>query len=60
MIQDSEDKALADEQRNDDTTQDDLVDTETNTKTIADDGSKPEDDLYTAVSIEEDIDKLSN
>jgi hypothetical protein len=30
------------------------------TKTIADDGSKPEDDLYTTVGIEEDIDKLSN
>jgi hypothetical protein len=28
--------------------------------TTADDGSKPEDDLYTAVSIEEDFDKLSN
>jgi hypothetical protein len=59
-IQDSEHDALEDERSNDDTTQHDLVDTNTITKTIADDGSKPEDDLYTAVSIEEDIDKLSN
>jgi hypothetical protein len=63
-IQDSEHDALEDERSNDDTTQDDLVDmnTITNpiTNTIADDGAKPEDDLYTAVSIEEDIDKLSN
>jgi hypothetical protein len=30
------------------------------TTTIADDNLKPEDNLYTAVSMEEDIDKLSN
>jgi hypothetical protein len=30
------------------------------THLIADDSSKPEDDLYTAMSIEEDINKLSN
>jgi hypothetical protein len=59
MLQVSEHNVLEDEQRNDNTTQDDLVDTKTITKTIADDGSKPEDDLYTAVSIGEDIDKLS-
>ena len=47
------------------TTQNDRVKTETcdnqtERKTIADDGLKPEEDLCTAVSIEEDIDKLSN
>jgi hypothetical protein len=60
MIQDSEHDALEDERSNDNTTQDNLVDTKTITKTIADDGSKPEDDLDTAVRIEENIDKLSN
>jgi hypothetical protein len=55
-IQDSEHDTLEDNRSNNDTTQDDLVDT----NSIADDGSKPEGDLYTAVSIEEDIDKLSN
>jgi hypothetical protein len=30
------------------------------TNTIAENGLEPEDDLYTAVSIGEDIDKLSN
>jgi hypothetical protein len=64
MIQDSEHDALEDDGSNNDTTQDDLVDTNMITypitHPIADDGSKPEDDLYTAVSIEENIDMLSN
>jgi hypothetical protein len=70
MMQDSEHDALENDRSNDGTTQDDLVETTTTqdepvgtktiTETIADNGSKPEDDLYTAVSIEEDIDRLSN
>ena len=60
MIQDSEHDALEDDRNNDDTIQDDLVETKTITKTIEDDGLKPKDNLYTAVSMEKDIDKLSN
>jgi hypothetical protein len=68
MIQDSEHDALEDDRSNNDTTQDDLVNTNriTNpimnpiTNTIADDGLMPKYNLYIAVSMEEDIDKLSN
>jgi hypothetical protein len=62
MIRDSEHVVFGDDWSNNDATQDDLVNPITNpiTNTIADDSSKPEDDLYTAVSKEEDIDKLSN
>ena len=51
MIQDRERPALDD----DETTQNDLK-----TTTMGDDGLKPKDNIYTAVSMEKDIDKLSN
>ena len=50
--------------RRQETTPDDRAETTQNedvkTTIFADDGVKPENDLYTAVSLEEDIDKLSN
>lgn len=53
MIQDQELHAQDDDEK----THDDHVET---TTVVDDDNLKPKDNLYTAVSIEEDIDKLSN
>ena len=60
IIQDLEHYALKDEQNNNNIIQDNLVNIKIIINIIADDSLKLENDLYTAVSIEEDIDKLTN
>ncbi|KAI1670089.1 hypothetical protein L13192_05605 [Pyrenophora tritici-repentis] len=62
IIQDQEQSALEDNKitQNERVKKMTTCDNRVETNTIADDGLKPKDNLYTAVSMEEDIDKLSN
>ncbi|KAI2485101.1 hypothetical protein Ptr902_04041 [Pyrenophora tritici-repentis] len=61
IIQDQEQSALEDNKitQNERVKKMTTCDNRVETNTIADDGLKPKDNLYTAVSMEEDIDKLN-